>query len=205
MRQDRTGYKFGTLTVVALSPKSTTKRSVWRCVCTCGAMSEVRTDTFDKQKSCRNCSHTKHGHWKGNISSRTHEAWRSMKKRCSVSGNASFQTHGARGITVCDRWKNSFENFLADMGECPPGLTLDRYPDNDGPYEPENCRWATWKDQARNRRNNHFVEFDGLNLTIGEWSERTGFSDSVIHARLDRGWTIREALTTTPGTRGRWS
>lgn len=182
---DRTGYKFGTLTVVRLSPRSTAKRSIWECVCKCGAMSEIRTDAFGAQKACRNCSHTKHGHWKGDVSSRTHEAWRSMKKRCSVPANASFTSHGARGINVCDRWWDSFENFLADMGECPDGLTLDRYPNNDGDYEPDNCRWATWRQQARNRRNNKLTCDDARTIRNSaskqcDLAERFSVSKSVI-------------------------
>lgn len=97
---------------------------------------------------------TKHGHWTGNKASRTYDAWRCMKKRCYQPKNASFKSHGGRGIMVCDRWLNNFENFLADMGEAPAGLSLDRYPNNDGNYEPGNCRWATRKQQAQNRRSN---------------------------------------------------
>lgn len=93
----------------------------------------------------RNYSH-------GLSQTRTYEAWKHMIQRCTNPHAKHFSYYGGRGITVCERWLSSFENFLADMGERPPGLTLDRYPDNDGNYEPDNCRWATWTQQAANRR-----------------------------------------------------
>lgn len=147
----------------------------------------------------------KHGHWVGNKASKTYEAWRSMKKRCGVSKNASFESYGARGISVCDRWINSFENFLEDMGEAPSGTSLDRYPDNDGNYQPGNCRWATPKQQAENRRNNHKLSFAGREQTIAAWAEETGLSDTAIHTRLQRGWSISDALTLRSRERNRWS
>jgi hypothetical protein len=79
-------------------------------------------------------------------------AWRGMISRCTNPKSAAWDNHGGRGITVCDRWLNSFEDFLTDMGDKPPGLTLDRYPNNYGNYEPGNCRWATWSEQNLNKR-----------------------------------------------------
>src|SRR5215469_8259183 len=90
-------------------------------------------------------------HWQAADSgSPTYHAWKSMLQRCSNRTRADFGRYGGRGIAVCARWRD-FENFLADMGECPDGLTLDRI-DNDGDYEPANCRWATWEQQYSNRR-----------------------------------------------------
>ncbi len=82
----------------------------------------------------------------------THISWSSMKSRCTNPGSGSYKHYGGRGITVCDRWLNSFDNFLKDMGLRPTGTTLDRYPDKNGNYEPGNCRWATWSEQMSNRR-----------------------------------------------------
>jgi hypothetical protein len=97
----------------------------------------------------------KHGHTPSNKLGRkptqTYRTWQAMKERCTLPTNKAFKHYGARGITVCDRWLDSFENFLADMGERPPGLTLDRK-NNDGNYEPSNCRWATQTEQVNNSR-----------------------------------------------------
>jgi len=95
----------------------------------------------------------RHGHSPRNGKlSLTYHSWQAMKLRCYYPSQPGFKNYGARGIAVCDRWRNSFENFLADMGERPEGKTLDRYPNNDGNYEPGNCRWATLSEQQRNRR-----------------------------------------------------
>jgi hypothetical protein len=106
----------------------------------------------------------------------------------------SYPIYGGRGIGVCDRWRN-FENFLVDMGDCPPGQSLDRR-DNNRDYEPGNCRWADGKTQGRNKRANHWITFKGETLTLVEWAERVGLKEKTLRARLvDHGWTLERALT----------
>lgn len=100
----------------------------------------------------RSEGHKKHGHTMGRVYSHTYHSWQAMLARCRYPERDVEQKHGARGIRVCERW-GSFESFLQDMGERPVGMTLDRYPDNDGDYKPGNCRWATPVEQSRNRRN----------------------------------------------------
>ncbi len=123
-----------------------------------------------------------------------------MLSRCYNSRYESYNRYGGRHITVCDRWRHSFENFLADMGVKPEGKTLDRYPDNNGNYEPGNCRWATWKEQANNRRGNQVFEMDGVKRPLQEWSKITGLSHQLIQDRITRKkMSVKEALTVPAG------
>lgn len=110
-----------------------------------------------------------------------YHTWYAMVARCQNPRAQSYHNYGGRGITVCDRWLESFENFYADMGDRPtPGHSIDRI-DNDGPYSPENCRWATWEEQANNRRNNVWIEFQGERLSAAQWRKRLGVV-SDLHA-----------------------
>jgi hypothetical protein len=118
-----------------------------------------------------------------------------MKQRCSNKKNKRFNRYGGRGITVCARWRTSFEAFLADMGPRPLGLTIDRV-NNDGDYEPGNCRWATPREQTWNFSRNRLLTFNGESLPIAQWAHRLGFKRSAIGARLQRGWSVERALST---------
>jgi hypothetical protein len=95
---------------------------------------------------------------------------------------------------VCDRWHQSFESFLADMGTCPPGMTLGRK-DNDKGYEPDNCEWQTQKSQANNRRNNHLITFNGKTQTLQQWSDETGMHFQTLRRRIVSGWPVDQVLT----------
>ena len=117
-----------------------------------------------------------------------------MKHRCFNSRNRKYAIYGGRGITVCERWL-TYENFLADMGEPPPGMSIDRI-DNDKGYEPGNCRWATKETQRRNQRRCRRVTFDGRAQTLAEWAEELGFSLQVLQDRERRGWSVERAFTT---------
>jgi len=127
-------------------------------------------------------------------STRTRQAWRSMHRRCTDPAIAHFERYGGRGITVCERWR-SFDNFLADMGEAPPNLSLDRR-DNDGNYEPGNCRWATQSEQLRNSTTARILEFRGKAQCVTAWAEELGLAHNSIQKRLRDGWSIKRALST---------
>lgn len=134
----------------------------------------------------------RHGHTVGLKRSRTHRAWTNMLTRTLNPKATQAKHYSERGIKVCERWL-VFENFLADMKECPPGLTLERR-DNSKGYEPGNCYWATKKDQANNRRSNTYITHQGVTKTLAQWSETVGLKPATISYRLRAGWPAQQAL-----------
>lgn len=174
-----------------------------RCLCDCGTVFVARNEDLlsGNTRSC-GCLHsetttlrsTKHGHAKRGALTRTYAAWREMLTRVNNPGRERFADYGGRGITVCARWE-TFENFIADMGECPSGLEIDRWPNNDGNYEPGNCRWATRTQQARNKRNNRVFTVNGITACLAELCERHHLRYGLVVRRLAIGWPIERALS----------
>lgn len=175
------------------------------CRCECGAERWVNASDLAAGRST-NCGcvrkrtvgrlFRKHG-----LShTREYVAWCGMLARCSNPKHKYYHRYGGRGIKVCKRWR-SFVSFLKDMGAPPsPRHKLDRI-DNNGDYKPSNCRWVTNKENCNNSRHNHRLQFQGLDLTITQWAERTGVGRANIHNRLKLGWSVERALTTA--VRGR--
>lgn len=126
-------------------------------------------------------------------SSLSYISWSSMLQRCNNKNHTSYKNYGGRGISVCDRWLK-FENFYEDMGERKKGVTLDRI-DNNGNYEPENCRWATYLQQGNNTRRTKDVECRGKSQSLSQWARELGLSRSCLSARIARGMSIEEALS----------
>lgn len=157
---DITGQRFGRLIVIAKTDKRASGCVMWKCVCNCGNITEVRSDKL-KSEHTQSCgclqrervieASTTHGHRSGGKFSPTYVSWVGMKQRCNDSKKDNYKYYGGRGIIICDEWQTSFVDFLNDMGERPVGKTIDRI-DPNGNYERSNCRWATMSQQYMNKR-----------------------------------------------------
>lgn len=179
------------------------KSILWNCRCACGNVIKTFAAylTKGKKKSCgcrsdemRSNSNSTHGGTFQKLRSPTYMSWAAMKQRCVNPRPEVYSCYGARGITVCERWIDSFENFLEDMGPRPEGMTLDRKDGSKG-YEPSNCRWATRLEQANNTRTNVRVNYKGQSVTIAELSRITGINQTTLGTRILRmGWSLERAM-----------
>lgn len=206
---DLCGKQFGYLIIVSLFEGNCNSNYIWECKCKCGRHKKVRGADLQRgaTKSCgclqkERASQAIKTHGKRHTTE--YNSWAGMKERCYNKNSHKYHVYGGRGIFVCDRWLNSFEMFYEDMGLKPsPRHSLDRVNVN-GNYEPKNCRWALPKVQSRNKTDNHFIEYDGKNLTMAEWSDVTGISQDAIGARLNYyGWSIKDALTIKDGRKNK--
>jgi len=181
-------FKFERLTVKRKYGVNRHRKITWLCECDCGNVVVVAgTELRSGNTGSCGCLHvdiiTKHGESAlGRNHSAEYRAWNNMKSRCGICRERDFRNYGARGISICDRWK-SFENFLEDMGRRPSNKhSLDRI-DVNGNYCKENCRWATLSQQGRNRRNNSVIEINGVKRCIYEWAEISGVKPGTLMAR----------------------
>jgi len=131
-----------------------------------------------------------------------HRAWKSMRGRCLNPRDKVFKHYGGRGITVCERWLNSYENFIADMGLKPSKKHSLHRIDNDGNYEPSNCKWATSLEQCENKRGLVILEITGLRMSVKRWAETFDLKPIIVHKRLKRGWSPYDAVTIPLGGKG---
>lgn len=197
--------------LVAVAPSHQNGSNVyWACVCTCGKRSTVRATLLAKFK-VKSC-----GCWGRELAAarkttygrgRTSEAavWRSMKARCNNIKSRAYRWYGGRGIWVCQRWLDSFDDFTADMGPRPLGAEIDRIDNNSGYCcgkcadcigrgIQSNCRWSTEKDNQRNKRSNVVIEYLGAKRTIAEWSELTGIKYGTLWKRHNLGWAVERMM-----------
>lgn len=178
-------------------------RALCRCVCGKERMVRDRNLRDGRSRSCgclrrEEVSVRRFKH--GQIHTPEYKSWKGIRGRCGDPNDKSFPNYGGRGIRVCERW-DSFENFFEDMGPRPSPLhSIDRI-DNNGNYEPSNCRWATQTVQQNNRRSNRLLTHDGRTQTVTQWCRELGFAPAVVHCRLRRGWPVSDALTLPLGTK----
>jgi hypothetical protein len=198
-RISQIGQTFGRLTAIS-DAEDMNGKSASICQCECGTVKSYRNGslTSGNTLSC-GCLHNdllserlmKHGM----LDSQIYGVWIGMKDRCCNPNSERYADYGGRGITVCDRWVSSFNNFFADMGDIPfKGAQIDRK-ENDKGYSPDNCKWSTRNEQARNKRNNRILVFNGVGRCLTEWAEITGIKTGTLISRLKRGWQIERALT----------
>ena len=203
--KDLTGQRFGRLLVVSFSHiESKSRYAIWNCLCDCGRQHQTATAylSHGNVRSCgclgeerRMAAVTKHGFSRHPL----YAIYRTMMHRCYNPKAGAYRHYGGRGIAVCQRWRESFLSFVEDMGPKPsPDHSIDRI-NNDGDYCPENCRWATPKQQARNWKNRNVrYEHGGESLTLSEWAERLHIRRESIRDRINSGWPLSKALSTPP-------
>ena len=205
---DLTGQKIGKLTVLQRVENTKQGQTRWLCQCDCGEQTIVHGQNlrYGKTQSC-GCNrriapviaHTTHG----GRHTRIYKKWVAIKSRCYNEKATGYKYYGGRGITMCDRWRDSFEAFYEDVSTLPhfeeEGYSLDRV-NNDGNYEPNNVRWASVEEQQNNKRSNHLLTYGEQTQTIAQWAKEIGCDQRTLCNRLWRGWSVEKALF-TPITR----
>lgn len=199
--KDLSGLRFGRLVAISVSGKNPIK---WLCRCDCGESVAALASNLSRGNT-RSCGclrrektverFTTHG----GAGTAAHVVWLKMKRRCLSPDEPCYPDYGGRGITICERWL-TFGNFLADMGQPPKSMTIDRI-DVNGPYSPGNCRWLDRAAQNRNRRDNVTITARGETLCLSEWARRVGISPQTLSRRLARGWDGERILATPAWTR----
>mgnify|MGYP006277804259 CR=1 FL=1 len=201
---DMAGQRFGRLTVVGRESFCSGKTK-WQCQCDCGQSAVVIGQLLRNGKT-RSCgclradraaeTATKHGGYVGRKPTRTMRIWKNMIQRTCNPQCPMYARYGGAGIDVCKTWQ-TFKGFVADMGEAPDGLTLERV-DNSKGYSPDNCRWATYAEQSRNRSNTKLLTLNGKTQVAADWITELGLTDAQVYKRIRRGWCDEEVLLGRP-------
>lgn len=199
---DLHGVRFGRLVVIAPAEHAKNGKTQWLCRCDCGRETIVKTNALRNgdTKSCgclvkdaSSLAHTKHGM----SDTRLYRVWKGIKNRCGNPNAEDYQHYGGRGITVCPEWDTNYETFrdwaLANGYQA--GLTIERNNVN-GNYCPENCRWATRREQALNKTNNHLLTYEGITMPLTKWAEKIGLPADVLFKRKRQGWSDAKTIET---------
>ena len=186
------GNVYGRLTVVGRGENSKGRKARWNCICSCGNFTSVLGNCLrsghTKSCGCINIEYTiKSKTTHGMTGTSTYNVWSGMRNRCNNTRDQGYKYYGGRGIIVCKRW-NKFENFLADMGKKPKGMSIDRI-DNGGSYCKDNCRWATNEEQANNTRGNRIIDVDGEEYTMAQLSRKLGIDYNMLREKLNQSTT----------------
>ena len=197
---DLVGQVFDRLTVVSEAGRDKFGRMTWNCTCVCGKTRIVQSNNLrtGHTTSC-GCAqtdmlvkrNTTHGLERGEV----YQCWSGMKARCYNQKAVGYKNYGGRGIQVCEKWRESYASFYKDMGEKPDSTYSIERRDNNGNYAPENCYWATRIVQANNSRWNRIVTINGRTKNRTQWCKHFGISNSTVSGRLQRGWSIENALS----------
>jgi hypothetical protein len=202
-----TGKTFGRWSVIKRVPKPVNRKinqAYWLCRCACGAERILRTSKLTGKRGSKSCGCFRsdmqslrartHGATRGHVHTPEYKCWTSMMSRCYHPYDKSFERYGGRGIVVCEAWQD-FAQFFLDMG-CRPSLqhTIERR-DVNGPYHPDNCRWATRKEQGYNKRDTVYLTFKGETHCIAEWATRISARAGLLYSRYYAGWTPEDILT----------
>lgn len=204
--KDRVGERYGRLTVMSCAGKTSSGATLWKCVCDCGnTVVVIGKNLISGNTTSCGCMSSRH-----TIGPRstTHHisdkhpiylAWVGMKERCYNLNNPRYSDYGERGIYVCDKWLHDFSSFYdwSLKNGFQKGLSIDRV-NNDGPYAPWNCRWATIQQQNHNRRSNIYIEYNGERKIMSDWAKEIGMSAQTLGRRIHAGWSIHDALTIEP-------
>jgi len=187
------GQKFGKLTVISRAESNKHGNVRWNCECNCGTSTTVQSGDL-KNGHTTSCGCNKKTH--GMTHTKEYRIWSTMIQRTRNPNDHAYHDYGGRGIKVCDRWL-LFENFFGDMGNAPgEEYSIDRI-NNELGYSPENCRWATRKQQCNNTRRNRLITYNGETKTLSQWAEAVGISAQVIWYRINKlGWEVEKTLTT---------
>lgn len=194
-KNDLSGQRFGRLTVIAPAFIRKGGYGYYTCRCVCGTVKTVAACNLrtGSTVSC-GCHRKSFRRTHGQSKTKEYRTWRSMIGRCYNKKDGEYHRYGARGIKVCAAWRHSFPTFLADMGFCPEGYSIERI-DNNGDYCATNCRWATVLEQGQNKRNNRILTHNGITLTLSAWSRKASIRLTTLHSRLRQGWSVERALT----------
>lgn len=200
-KTDITGQKFDRLLVIMYTGNlNASKKRMVLCRCDCGVEKEMVASNLVSGMS-KSCGCLKVEKFKNRVTTHgmagktMYYRWNGMIQRCYNPDHSEYKNYGSRGIKVCDRWRNSVLNYIADLGEPPfKGASVDRI-NNDGDYNPENCKWSTKKEQSVNRRPTRLLSYNGLEMCVSDWERHLGFGLGTLKNRFAQGLSVQQALS----------